>query len=168
MVKGRLLDQFYQEWNANLEISSKGRNYRIFKNDPSLEIYLFKLPKSFYIKQAKFQTGNHRFPCETGRYQGIDYSERKCTLCDNNDIGDEMHYFLICPFFQQQRAEYLPKYYYTRPNKVERYVSIYRYPFAVSQMRNAHKTRRIFIRTSCTHAQTKPPSNTNKYELVRW
>ena len=119
MVKGRLLDQFYQEWNANIEVSSKGRNYRIFKNDPSLENYLLKLPKSLYIKLAKFRTGNHRFPCETGRYHGIDYSERKCTLCDNNDIGDEMHYFLICPFFQQQRAEYLPKYYYTRPNTIK-------------------------------------------------
>ena len=54
MIKGRLLDQFYQEWNANLEVSSKGRNYRIFKNDPSLENHLLKLPKSLYIKLVKF------------------------------------------------------------------------------------------------------------------
>ena len=60
---------------------------RRIKNDIHLEDYFLKLPKLLYIKFAKFRTGNHRFPCETGRYDDTDFSERKCNLCDKNDVG---------------------------------------------------------------------------------
>ena len=64
-----------------------------------MEDYLTILPKSMYITFAKFRTGNHRFPIEVGRCQNIELAERKCTLCNTGDIGNEMHYLLICPFF---------------------------------------------------------------------
>ena len=72
-----------------------------------------------YEYLARFRTGNHRFPCETGRYQNVEYAERKCTLCNLEDVGDEMHYLLICPFFQNERRMYIKKYYYARPNTLK-------------------------------------------------
>ena len=33
-----------------------------------------------------------------------------------NDVGDEMHYLLIGPFFKFPTIKYLPSNFYTRPN----------------------------------------------------
>lgn len=118
-VKRNLIDQFFQTWNSSLEKSSKGRNYSLFKDNPNFESYWLKLPKQMYIDFAKFQTSNHRFPCEIGRFQNIELSDRKCTLCDKNDVGDEMHYLLICPYFNVDRTKFISKYHYTRPNIIK-------------------------------------------------
>ena len=55
-------------------------------------------------------------PIVTGRYQNIPVDDRKCTLCEQNDIGDEFHYLLECPFFQEDRVRYIKRFYYTHPN----------------------------------------------------
>ena len=119
LIKRNLIDQYNQEWHSKLEISSKGKNYQLFKDSPNFEEYLLKLPRQLTINLAKFRTSNHRFPCETGRYNDIEYAERKCRLCDKNDIGDEMHYLLICPHFYEERVRLIPKYYYTRTNVIK-------------------------------------------------
>ena len=87
----------------------------MFKDNINLD-YFLKLPKSMYEHFARFRTGNHRFSCETGSYQGVDHAERKCGLCNMQDVGDEIHYLLICPCFQNGREKYIKKYLYTTPN----------------------------------------------------
>jgi len=68
-----------------------------------------------------FRTGNHRMPVETGRFSQsyIPHENRKCTLCNKNDIGDEMHYLLICPFFQEKRLKHIPRKYWLHPNIIK-------------------------------------------------
>lgn len=110
---------FVQEWYTKLELSSKGRNYGIFKQDLIQESYLTSLPRNAYITMIKFRTSNYKLPVETGRWEGIPHNERKCSLCEKNDIGDDFHYMLICPFFRVERADLLKPYYYTRPNIVK-------------------------------------------------
>ena len=82
----------------------------------NIESYLFKLPKRLSINLTRFRTSNHRFPVETGRYNDTDRAERKCRLCNANDIGDEMHYLLICSYFHEERVKFIPRHYYTRTN----------------------------------------------------
>ena len=44
----------------------------------------------------------------------------KQVLIDNvNEIDDEYHYILMCPFFNEQRKTFLKKNYYTRPNTLK-------------------------------------------------
>ena len=38
LIKQTLIDQFFQQWNSQLDNSSKGRNYSIFKNNIQPEI----------------------------------------------------------------------------------------------------------------------------------
>ena len=53
-----------------------------------------------YLLIYWLETGNHFLPVETGRWEGIDISDRTCALCENvNEIADEYHYILMCPFF---------------------------------------------------------------------
>jgi hypothetical protein len=120
-IKRTLIDQFFQTWNAQLNQSSKGKNYQIFKKEIKLEHYLCNLPANLRIALFQFRTGNSKLPVEIGRYQQshIPYSERKCHLCSMNDIGDELHYLLKCPLFQSMRRKYIPVKYYYRPNVIK-------------------------------------------------
>ena len=102
-----------------LIISAKRRNYSIFKNNINCEIYLHILTGQSAITMFKFRTGNHKFPVEVGRWNGIDLSERKCNLCLSNNIGDEFHYLLECTFFTAERRTHIGKYYYQRPNVIK-------------------------------------------------
>ena len=105
-----------QEWHSKTEDSSKGKNYKLFKDNQQFEAYLRILPRKTYIPLIKFRTGNHRLPVEVGRWEGVPLTERKCTLCETNDIGDEYHYLLICPTFVTERNSLLKPYYFRRPN----------------------------------------------------
>ncbi len=118
LVKRSLQDQYFQNWNGQLNISSKGKNYRLFKHDLKLEPYLTELPENMRLAMFRFRTDNHRMPVETGRWSGsrVPYEERKCMLCDSNGIGDPYHYLLLCPFFRDSRVKYIPMRFYLRPN----------------------------------------------------
>jgi hypothetical protein len=60
-------------------------------------------------------TVNHRLPIECGRWKHLERENRKCNLC-NSDIGDEFHYILMCPFFENERKTYIKKHLYRRPD----------------------------------------------------
>jgi len=106
-VKQTLLDQNTQTWRAQLDNSSKGRYYKLFKPNPEFEQYLKTLKKCEYIPLFKFRTTNHRLPIETGRYDGTTLENRTCTLCNQDSIGSEQHYLLGCPFFNTHRQRFL-------------------------------------------------------------
>ena len=67
----------------------------------------------------RFRTANHKLPVETGRWNNIELSERKCQLCESNNLGDEFHYLLECSFFRNERRLYIDQYFYRRPNIIK-------------------------------------------------
>ncbi len=121
LVKTSLQDQFLQTWNNQLDHSSKGITYRMFKHEIKLEPYLTNFPANLRLTLFRFRTDNHRLPVETGRWHAsqIPYADRKCALCLSNDIGDTFHYLLSCSFFQQSRIRYIPSKYYRNPNIIK-------------------------------------------------
>ena len=44
---------------------------------------------------VKFRTSNHRLPIEEGRFIQIARADRKCLVCDSNDIGDELRESMV-------------------------------------------------------------------------
>ena len=56
---------------------------------------------------------------ETGRQDNIPLEERKCNLCEKNDIGDEFHYLFVCSHFNSDRKQFLKPYFYKRPNMIK-------------------------------------------------
>ena len=119
-IKARIIrtlkDLHTQDWHAKLEQSSKGQTYGIFKQDLNFEPYLRSLSQTVYIPLIEFRTSNYKLPVETGRWENIPLQERKCNLCNKNDLGDGFHYLLVCTHFTNVRTELLKPYYYTRPN----------------------------------------------------
>lgn len=118
-IRNILVDQFKQEWNSKASQSSKSMTYFSFKNELNFEKYFILLPRKLHIHIFKIRTGNHKLPIETGRWEGTEITERKCTLCSLNDIGDEYHYLFKCPHFKLERLKYLKPYYYRRPNMLK-------------------------------------------------
>lgn len=109
------MDQFIQKWHQSLNHFTKGINYILLKDDFSFEQYLTILPRSKCIPLIKYRTANHFLPVEMLRWQAIDISDRKCTLCDKQDTADEFHYLFICEHFESLRKIYIRPYYYKMP-----------------------------------------------------
>ena len=119
-VKQRLIDQFIQLWNFELENSQKGYNYRIFKTEFKTENYINScISDSLKILFCKFRTCNHQLAVEMGRYQDIPREDRSCTVCDSLVLGDEYHFILECPSLNLIRDKYLPKYYTRHPSAIK-------------------------------------------------
>ena len=119
LIKRTLFDQFLQTWRSNLNNSTKGRNYNVIKDNICIEHYFRILPENLYINMVRFRTGNHKLPIETGRWNNIEYEDRKCTLCDKNTIGNEFQYVLECSYFRQEKHAYISQTYFVRPNMLK-------------------------------------------------
>jgi hypothetical protein len=111
MIKRSLIDQFIQTWHTDIQKTNKGRTYFNFKRNTDFENYLTKLPLNLSLKIFKFRTANHRFPVETGRWEGLPLEQRLCSKCNENTVGDEMHYLFKCQFYRSERSLLVdPKY----------------------------------------------------------
>ena len=68
---------------------------------------------------SKFRCRNTKIPVVILGYANsiIRHEDRKCTSCTLEEIGDEFHYVLICPLFQQQRQMYLENQYLIEPDR---------------------------------------------------
>lgn len=89
-----------------MSLSSKGQFYRTIKQNIEFEKYLKILPFSQALPIYKIRTANHYFPVETGRWNGTAMTDRICTLCNRNEIGNENHYLFHCELFSSERTKF--------------------------------------------------------------
>ena len=101
-ISQRLNGQFIQKYNSDIGNSPKAINYIMFKHTFQQENYLIDLPPGLWIPLCKFRCRNHRLPVEKFRQNSDDRNLRYCILCHTNEVGDEFHYLLKCPFFAEQ------------------------------------------------------------------
>jgi hypothetical protein len=80
VLKERLHYHFTQQWFTDIENSSRGEFYSIFKFEFGFEKYLSKLSVKNRINLSKFRSSNMKFPIETGRWQNIARNDRMCTF----------------------------------------------------------------------------------------
>jgi hypothetical protein len=65
IVKQNLTDQYIQNWFNQIENSSRGEFYGIFKNEFNLDKYLLKLLPHERNMKTKFRCNNIKLPIET-------------------------------------------------------------------------------------------------------
>ena len=117
-IKQVMKDQILQEWESQISLESeKCFHYKNFGMKYEVKRYFELLVPSLWIPFCRFRTGNHKFPVEIYSWSKLfkHRNERKCTICNLNEIGDEYHYLMICPIFEELRDEYLPVFYRNRP-----------------------------------------------------
>ena len=88
----------------------------MFKPSFGADQYYLTLPQDHVLTLMKFRTTNNNLPVNKQRYDDIPRRDRLCEKCDLHDIGDEFHYLFICPFFNDDRKQFVPRYFYAHPN----------------------------------------------------
>ena len=116
-VKMRLTDNFIQERDTILDNSSKCNIYKHLIDRFCLQYYLkISMPDCYTILITRFRVSAHTLLIEKGRYHNIERDKRLCQMCDMNDVEDEYHFILKCPFYTHLRHLYIKKYYWSKPS----------------------------------------------------
>ncbi len=76
-----------------------------FQNTFETEMYLNK-PMDFKCRKcfSMLRCGTAPLRIETGRYESLPVEQRICEVCDSNNVEDEMHFFISCNAFTQERT----------------------------------------------------------------
>ena len=84
--------------------------YRELISFHGVQKYLKKMPPDIWLQLVKIRTKNHKLPVEIYSWK-IAFKpreERTCTICDMGEVGDEYHFVMNCPVFQEDRDKFLP------------------------------------------------------------
>ena len=99
LFERRTKDNFIQHCFAEIEASTRCRTYKDIKSIHDIEPYLQReIHSSLRSAFTKLRLSSHRFMVERGKWMKpkVQYIDRKCTLCNDNDIQDEYHIVLKC------------------------------------------------------------------------
>ena len=103
-------DVYLEHWRREISRpDSKLRTYSKFKHEYKLENYVLHLTRTQRKMFAKTRISNHRLPIELGRYTcpKTAIAERVCTKCSLQNLGDEYHCVLECPYYDPIRTKCL-------------------------------------------------------------
>ena len=104
MVIQRTHDQFYQEFYASINLSSKMETFKTISKHFKLEKYMTSVDvEKHRIALSRFRCSAHKLMIEEGRFRGIGRSPRICPLCPMNIIEDQYHFLLVCPVYRELR-----------------------------------------------------------------
>ena len=112
-IKVNMMNKFEEVWYDEInngEKNPKLRTYCTFKLEFGMEPYLLHILDHKLIKTiAQFRMSCHCLAIEKGRHQKpkIPVEERKCLLCNGNNIEDEKHFLMHCPFYRPLRIIFL-------------------------------------------------------------
>ena len=71
----------------------------------------------FHIKSVfcRFLCSGHNLAIETGRRSNVPRNARICSLCNLDEVEDEVHFVLRCPKLHDLRTKYIPSEYVNMP-----------------------------------------------------
>ena len=133
-VSERLKDIDAQQWHSEVSENSLCSNYKLIKDKHETEMYISKLSGKTRTALTRFRCGNHNIPVSITRRNHSSESCPSCPLCTKHHPGDEYHYILECPFFEEERNKFIPKYYRTHINTLK-----FRQLFNTNNMRLLHR-----------------------------
>ena len=91
--------------------SQMGINYvhifRLHKTRINPEVYVTNVPRYGRTTLARLRCGSLPLKIETGRYTNVHLEDRICELCNSNEVEDEMHFAITCPFYNDIRFNLL-------------------------------------------------------------
>jgi len=106
--RNRMSDKYCTEWLEDVKNKPKLRTYAQFKNTFGVENYVtLNLTRQQRSMLAQIRSGILPINVETGRFRNIARENRLCTMCDTSEVEDELHFTLLCPFYNEIRKNYL-------------------------------------------------------------
>ena len=58
------------------------------------------MPNCYTMLITRFRVSAHTLLIEKSRYHNTERDKRLCQMCDMNDVEDEYHFILKCPFIR--------------------------------------------------------------------
>ena len=117
LFKQRCKDIYIQEWQSSMSAFPKLDTYVEFKSTFGREKYFSVLDKEkFRNALCRFRVSAHMVRIESDRYLHSTRSERICLYCNTNNVENEFHFCLICPFYTDLRVKFIPRYVCTTPS----------------------------------------------------
>ena len=117
IIEHRFFDVYKHEMMSSIHNVSRGYTYEYLVDSFCMQFYLLKPIDDVYKKYVtRFRVSSHCLNIEHGRYRNELRENRLCTLCNLNDIEDEFHFILKCPFYSNLRHTYIKPYYYRNPS----------------------------------------------------
>ena len=97
LFKESIVRIFTQQWRKDIESSSKLRTYALVKKDLCVEPYILHIRGNHLITaMARYRMSSHDLNIERGRYNNpiTPMNQRIYTMCESNEIDNEMHFLL--------------------------------------------------------------------------
>ena len=104
LCKDKLFLVAEQEWKIAINSKPKLRTYIKFKKNFHIEPYI-KITTNRYERSllAKLRCGILQLHIETGRFNQTKLEDRKCNICNNNEVEDEYHFVCVCKEYDNER-----------------------------------------------------------------
>ena len=101
-----LKNEFTKTWTKDKVATSKLCYYNNMKSEIKCEDYVKcnKSSRQARATVAKLRSSTYPLAVELGRYRGIAKESRVCKHCATGQVEDEVHYFINCSHFTNQRA----------------------------------------------------------------
>ena len=94
-----------EKWVEELASKPKLRTYVTYKTEFGLESYISSnMSRQRRSLMAQFRLGILPITFETGRFINIPLQDRKCTICDLNEVEVVKHFLCICPVYNNIRS----------------------------------------------------------------
>ena len=117
VIKENINYTFKQHCYNIIMTTPKGIMYKHLVNEFKLQNYLRKPLDVRSLKEiTNIRICTHKLNLEFGRHRNVERSERKCKLCNLNEIEDEYHFILQCPLYNDIRMKFIKTYYHKRPS----------------------------------------------------
>ena len=117
IIEHRFFDVYKHEMMSSIRNVTRGYTYQYLVDSFCMQFYLLKPIDDVYKKYiTRFRVSFHCLNIEHGRYRNELRENRLCILCNLNDIEDEFHFILKCPFYSNLRQTYIKPYYYRNPS----------------------------------------------------
>ena len=117
-VFNKLKTNFIERWSNEIQNMSSCDLYVQFKTTFKFERYLTQLPQFSRAAFCRFRLNNTRLPIVLGRFTKTPRNLRFCTLCTNEELGNEFHFLFNCnhPQITSLRLNYIPSTYTEQPS----------------------------------------------------
>ena len=120
LIRQRLTDNFIQNWNSRINESTRALCYKNISSF-SFKAYLDTVTvRKFRVALSRLRTSSHLLEVETGRWARPvrkPLNERLCTFC--GVLEDEYHFILECTVYNEERAKFMKKRFWKRPNMIK-------------------------------------------------
>ena len=110
-IKNRIRDQAIQSLFAKInEAEYSFTLYPDLITSHGIQEYLKKMPPDIWIPIIKIRTANHNIPIEFHSWKVVFKPRpgRVCSICNTGELGNEIHYIMNCPVFNEEREKFLP------------------------------------------------------------